>query len=704
MRRYPEPLRRSRLVPAALLLLAACASAPLPTLPFDHRRAIFDDAWRVVGEKYFDESMNGLDWRAVRAEYRPRAEAATTEAQLARVLNEMVGELHHSHVAVLPPVRTPPAAPAPRSKAGPRPERAAAAPATESALVAAGDAGTVGLRTTWLDERILVTAVDPDGGAAAAGLRAGDEILAIDGVLAADLASSLRDRHPDHWQGLVPYAVNARLEGPVGAAVELEVAPPGVVPRRVQVARRAPAMAPMDLGLMGSMEPEFEARRLDGNVLYVRFTPCFVPLLQRFAAAVAGARDAAGLVLDLRDNPGGFGAVAMGVARHVLQDERELGTMRMRGGREPLRFLVNPVDEPFRGPVVLVVNGGTGSTAEILGAGLQKLGRVRVVGQTSMGAALPSVFETIAHGWRVQVPIADFTLPDGTSVEGVGVVPDVAVTATRADFVAGRDPAVEAAVRELAHAPRLEGAAVQPAPDPVAAAVPRAPCVMDDEMAALFERMCSMPEVARLAAAKTLRMTSTLEVMGMKGPVVLTIEAPDKVHSTSSIPGAGQTEQAYDGARGWSQNAFEGLRELHGAELCALARSARLDPMAWREQFARLEVVEKKQDGARACIVVRQVPRAGEGEPTVLYLDAATLQPYRTETVMASRMGAMAVVTEIPEYADFGGIVLPKRTVSKVGGVTVTTTTDSVEVDVPLAPGLFDLPAKAAGDPDKAPK
>ncbi|MEO6595527.1 MAG: S41 family peptidase [Planctomycetota bacterium] len=703
MRHYSGSSRRSRFGTAVLLLLVGCASAPVPTLPFEHRRAIFDDAWRMVGEKYFDETMNGLDWQAVRAKYAPRAEAATTEGQLARVLNEMVGELQHSHVAVLPPMRsTALAKPASRTKQPGKPRDAAGSAATKSAPDTVNEDGTTGLRAAWVDERLIVTNLDAEGGAAAADLHTGDEILTIGSVLVTDLAASLREHDAAHWNGLMPYVVNGHLQGPVGTQIELEVASPDGLPRRVRATRRAPAMAPMELGLLGSLDAEFESRLLEGNVLYVRFTPCFVPLQQRFEAAIEGASDASGLILDLRDNPGGFGAVAMGVARHVLQDELELGSMRMRGAKEPLRFLINPVDSPFRGPVVLIVNGGTGSTAEILGAGLQKLGRARVVGQTSMGAALPSVFETIAHGWRVQAPIADFKLSDGSSVEGMGVVPDVLVTAKRADLVAGRDPFVEAAVRELANAPSLgEPAAI--AATPARSAVARPPCVMDADMRTLFERMCAMPSVARLAQAKSLRMTSQLELMGLKGSMVMTLQSPDKVLTKSSLPGAGESTGGFDGTRGWSRSAFEGLRELKGPELYALKRSARLDAVAWGEQFARMEIVERKQDGERASIVVRQIPPEGEGAPTLLHFDATTLLLYRSEVVMESRMGSMPVVTEIEEYADFDGIELPKRTVSKVGGVTVTTVTESVEIDVPIEAGLFDMPAKAPAEKVETP-
>jgi hypothetical protein len=484
------------------------------------------------------------------------------------------------------------------------------------------------------------------------------------------------------------------MHGPVGEDVELVVAPPRAPPHTVRAMRQAPAMSSMDLGNLGHLDADFESRMLAGNVLFVRFSPCFTPLQERFEAALEQAVDPAGVVLDLRDNPGGLGALAMGVARHFLQGEQALGSMQMRGQNEPLRFLVNPVDRPFRGPVVVLVNGGTGSTAEILAAGLQKLGRVRVVGETSMGAALPSVVETIACDWRVQAVIADFTLPDGTSVEGAGVVPDVAIAPARSDYAGGRDPFVEVGLRELANAPVLAAAAAPVASAPKAPAAAREACEMDAETRSLFERMCAGSRTAKLLTARTLRLTSRIDVMGMGGPSVTTIEYPHKIHNTSTMAGVGEMLQVFDGTHGWSRNPFEGVRELTTEELATLRRGARLDVDAWTQQFAKLEIVEKKRDGERDAIVLRQTPHAGEGDPILVSIDATTLLPFRMQTTMRGRMGAVPTVTEITAYAEFDGVLLPRRTVSKVGGSKVTTTTEKLELDPQVPPGLFEKPAR----------
>ncbi len=700
---HPSLVRRLRLRAAVVLCACFAACAAAPRLPLEARRQIFQDAWQTIGEKHFDPQMGGVDWAAVQLRYAPQVDRAETEGELLAVLQAMVGELHHSHVGVLPPDREVPVRGsvggrevAPGSGSGPS-RLPAAEPAGTNAGESAGEPGTTGLRVAWLEDKVVVTDVLPGSSAAASGVRPGTELIAVAGQPVAAVCAGARSRGGSRWTGYVPYAIAALLQGTNGSRVDLLLAAPEAPPHTVTVTRQRPEMPSLQLGNLGAVAAEFEARELEGEVLYVRFTPCFVPLQERFEQALAAHRDAKGLILDLRDNPGGLGALAMGVARHFLRDEQSLGSMRLRGAAEPLRFVVNPSPQPFAGPLVVLVNGSTGSTAEILAAGLQCLGRARVVGQTSMGAALPSVVEKIAHDWRVQAVVADFTLPDGSSVEGRGVVPDVVVVPTRAEYAAGRDPCLQVALRELAQAPRLAAATAVPAPAAAApSAAPVAPCVMDAPMRALFERICAQPGQQRLAAAKSIRVVARLEVMGMVGPNTTTILAPGRVHSLGTLPGTGELLQVCDGTRGWSRNSFEGLRELTGEELAVLRRSARLDASAWTEQFAGLELLEQKQDGDRECFVVRQTPREGEGQPVVLHIDAGTLQTYRVAATLRSRMGATSVVTELSEFTDFDGVVVAKRSVAKVGGTKLTTVTERVELDVPVDEALFSEPQPLA--------
>jgi carboxyl-terminal processing protease len=153
-------------------------------------------------------------------------------------------------------------------------------------------------------------------------------------------------------------------------------------------------------------------------------------------------------VLDLRGNPGGVGAMSVPVARLLLATPGSLGKLRFREFEQ--EFKVEAAEDPFTGKVTLLVDEGTASTSEIFAAGLRDLGRVTIVGgRASAGAALPSVIEELAGGAVLQYVVGDYQSPKGTVVEGIGVVPDVLVPETRADFSAGRDPVLEAAIAQL---------------------------------------------------------------------------------------------------------------------------------------------------------------------------------------------------------------------------------------------------------------
>ena len=111
---------------------------------------------------------------------------------------------------------------------------------------------------------------------------------------------------------------------------------------------------------------------------------------------------------------------------------------RVTGDAQPM--------EPFTGPLALIVDGQSMSSSEIFAAGLQALGRARVFGEPSGGQALPALMERLPNQDVLMYAFADFVDPNGTRIEGRGVLPDVTVPLTREDLLAGRDAALEAAL------------------------------------------------------------------------------------------------------------------------------------------------------------------------------------------------------------------------------------------------------------------
>jgi carboxyl-terminal processing protease len=199
-------------------------------------------------------------------------------------------------------------------------------------------------------------------------------------------------------------------------------------------------------------------RMIEGTEIgYLAFNVWMVPLMSskiRPALAELESKGMRALVLDLRGNPGGVGAMSIPMARELSTTKLDLGRLQMRDMAQEYKPEANP--EAFDGPVILLVDEGTASTSEIFAMGMRDAGRVKIVGgSTSAGMALPSLMEELPDGGRLQYVVGAYTSPKGTVPEGEGIKPDVLVNETRADYGAGKDPVLEAAV-ELAHE-ELEG-------------------------------------------------------------------------------------------------------------------------------------------------------------------------------------------------------------------------------------------------------
>ena len=148
--------------------------------------------------------------------------------------------------------------------------------------------------------------------------------------------------------------------------------------------------------------------------------------------------------------------MVMGVSGHFFDERVSLGTFRTRTAT--LRIVANPRRsspggervEPFAGPVAVLIDEGSGSASEMFAGGVQAVGRMRVFGSRTLGGVLPASFDRLPNGDVLYHAFAEFVTADGTLLEGRGVIPDQAVVLTRQDLLAGRDPALDAALEWIA--------------------------------------------------------------------------------------------------------------------------------------------------------------------------------------------------------------------------------------------------------------
>jgi carboxyl-terminal processing protease len=396
------------------------------------RQQTFEQVWNTVNEKHFDPTFGGVDWKAVRAKYEPRVSRVKTNAELYRLLEEMLGELKQSHFHIIPIESF-----------------------VEGDTKEEDKSGIVGLELCIVEGRAIITRVEQDSPAARAGLRPGFSIEAIGNqsvtksLARIKQALTKRSLSQDGSDFIAAKLLAIQLSGPEGTSVRVSFTD---AKNRIKFAtlKRAPDAREFS-PQFGNFPPrpmEFESRRLANGIGYIRFNIWVMPQFEKVRAAIRREmKDAPGIIFDARDNPGGIGALAAGVAGHLFQKEASLGKMQMRSGF--LSFPVFPQPQSYAGPIVVLIDYGSASTSEIFAAGLQESGRAKIVGQRSHGAALPSFFERLPLPAIFQYAIADYRTPKGVLVEGRGVTPDVEVKLTRADLLAGRDTQLEAAISLL---------------------------------------------------------------------------------------------------------------------------------------------------------------------------------------------------------------------------------------------------------------
>lgn len=462
MMRLPRPTRLVLLAFAALACTRASAHGPGGTLrpaAFNRTLALasFDTAWARINATYYDSTFRGHDWSAVRATFRPLAERATSMDQVRAAMDSLFAQLEDSHFALIPG------------------EVVTAMKGDTSDSTASP--GTAGLEFRLVDGQLLVSHVMAGSAAARAGIRAGWELLDIDGMDIARLVSAsralpkARERRRAELQ--VPLRAEARERGPVGSIVAATLRKGDQRMVRLELARTAWPGDIVKYGPLPQMYFAFEHERLpdaEGCVGVIRFSawmPNLLPLLERAMEEVGNCR---GIVLDLRGNVGGVAAMVMGASGFFVNREVALGTLSARVST--LRYMVNPrranrrgeAVRPFAGSLAILVDGLSASTTELFAEGMRDIGRARVFGDTTAGQALPATMARLPDGDLLIHAIADFHSPAGRRLEAVGVIPDVVLPLTRRDLLAGRDVALATAVAWAGGRPAEVGSAATQRP------------------------------------------------------------------------------------------------------------------------------------------------------------------------------------------------------------------------------------------------
>jgi len=271
---------------------------------------------------------------------------------------------------------------------------------------ATGKYGGVGLEVEVRDGFLRVVSAMDNTPAAAAGLQPGDVISVIDGQPTSGL--KLRD------------AVE-RMRGDKGTKLRLAIVREGQ-PRPLQVVLIREFIKVASVRSM-MLEPGI------GYLRITQFAPdtgdAFEAELRKLQKQAAGGA-LRGLILDLRNNPGGIVGAAVQVADGLL----EQGVIVTQRGRSPganHEYDATPGDLLQGRPLVALVNGGTASAAEILAGALQDHHRAVLVGDTTFGKGLVQSVTSLPGGSGLVLTIARYYTPSGRSIQAEGIKPDIEI-------------------------------------------------------------------------------------------------------------------------------------------------------------------------------------------------------------------------------------------------------------------------------------
>jgi carboxyl-terminal processing protease len=386
----------------------------------------FEVVWKTINERFFDPDFNGLDWRAAGDRYRTRVSHAESDAEFYRLINGMLFELGVSHIGVIPPDQKEQLEP----------------------IAAAG--GSLGVDVRLIDGAAVVTSVEPGSPGEGMGLRPGFIIASLGGKTIAQWDAAVVRIPPLHERNerkRLTSKIQEQLYGRPGTAVS-------VVFRDAQGASHEAVgkMRPREgkVSLPGGQMPpfylRFDSRRLGdlGGIAFDAFLP---PADERFAEALLAFRDARGLIVDLRGNHGGVFPVRKRIVDRLVPERRLFWSYKGRDGIHDV--FTEPRPGSYAGPVVVLVDVMSASSAEEVAGGLQSIGRATVIGQRTAGVCLVMELMTLPNGALFIFPVQQTRTSDGTVLENRGVIPDIEVKLDRAGLLRGVDSQMEAAVRFL---------------------------------------------------------------------------------------------------------------------------------------------------------------------------------------------------------------------------------------------------------------
>jgi carboxyl-terminal processing protease len=287
----------------------------------------------------------------------------------------------------------------------------------------------IGATVSQQGQDIVIVAPIKNTPAEAAGIQAGDVVLAVDG---------------ESTKGWTTEKAVLKIRGPRGTKVTVSIRHTDGATQDYTLTR-----APVNIESVSTKAPadgmQDSAGKVVSGVGYIK--------ISEFTARTPGEMDEAiktvassgakAIVLDLRGNPGGLLNATVSIADMFL-DKGTILTQRDRNGREQIFSAKSGTTTTL--PVVIILNRFSASASEVLSAALHDNGRATIVGEKSFGKATVNIARELPDGGAVFVSIAQWLTPNGTLIDKAGINPDIEVVATDTDIDQRKDPQLYKAV------------------------------------------------------------------------------------------------------------------------------------------------------------------------------------------------------------------------------------------------------------------
>lgn len=277
-----------------------------------------------------------------------------------------------------------------------------------------GEFGGIGIVITMRDKRLTVISPIEGTPAYKAGVQAQDIIVKVDGEPTKDMML---------WEAV------KLMRGEPGTPVEISI-------------YRKGAAEIMDLTLNREIIPMESVRSLTlkpgyGYLWVTNFRENTTDEVKKALAELEKASDPLkGLILDLRDNPGGLLDQAVKVS-DIFLETGTIVSIRGREGKEGEEYKAHKDDDAGDYPIVLLINGGSASASEIVAGALQDNGRALVIGTTTFGKGSVQTVRPMRDGYALKYTIARYYTPSGKSIQAEGIIPDLVVKRRILDETAG---------------------------------------------------------------------------------------------------------------------------------------------------------------------------------------------------------------------------------------------------------------------------